>query len=649
MRNDYGLGFWEQDIEETSRSGGGIRPMPSIPETGWIMPDDFPSLEGQGAIAVDCETYDPELKTRGPGAFRDGYICGVSVGTEAGFRRYYPVRHEMGENMDQEKVFSWLSRELSRPVPKVGTNLLYDLGFFAAAGIKIVGPYYDVQVAEPLLDENKLTYALEALAQDWLSEGKPQNVMKDWLIRAFGETNYKSNIYRAPASVVGPYAEGDVDLPLRIFLLQKRELENRGLWDLFLLEIRLIPMLLAMWRRGVRVDLDKAEQLYDRLAGEQLKVLERIKHETGVEPDIWASDSLMKMFDSVGVQYPYTEPSKIYPQGKPSFRKDWLTACTHPVGRMVMEARRLDKFKGTFVQGYILDGNIDGVIHCQFHQLRSDMGGTVSGRFSSSHPNLQNIPIRDPELGPILRAIFIAERGKRWWKFDWSQIEFRLAIHHAARLKLYGAQTVVDQYHNDPSTDYHAVVAMITGLPRSSAKNINFGIIYGLGLDALAQQLGVSLEVATRMYRDYMRRVPFVGRLRNAAMDTAAKTGIITTLSGRQRHFNVWEKGGIYYPHRIPGSRRAFVHKALNARLQGDAADIMKTAMADAWDAGLFDDAILGAPHLTVHDELDGSDDDTPQSNEALTELKNIMETCVKLLVPLKADGGTGLNWGAIK
>jgi DNA polymerase-1 len=262
---------------------------------------------------------------------------------------------------------------------------------------------------------------------------------------------------------------------------------------------------------------------------------------------------------------------------------------------------------------------------------------------------LQNIPIRDSELGKLIRSIFIAELDRRWWKFDWSQIEFRLAIHHAGRMKLFGAQAVVDQYRNDPTTDYHAVVASITGLPRSSAKNINFGIIYGLGLEALADQLGVSLEVATRMYRDYMKRVPFVGRLRNAARDTAAKTGIIKTLSGRERHFNVWERGGEYRPFRFPGSQRAFTHKALNARLQGDAADVMKTAMVDAWEAGVFDDAYLGAPHLTVHDELDGSDDDSPASNQALRELRNIMETCVQLLVPLKADGGTGPNWGSIE
>jgi DNA polymerase I-like protein with 3'-5' exonuclease and polymerase domains len=641
MRPDASGLFWH-DEPDITRSGSGIRPVPPIPETGWILPDSYPSLEGQGAIAIDVETYDPELKTRGPGAFRDGKLVGVSIGTEAGFRRYYPIAHEMGENLPKEKVIQWLRRELKRTVPKIGANLLYDLAYFAAEDIEVTGPYYDVQVAEPLLNENRLSYSLENLARDWLKEGKVQNVMKEWLVRAFGETNYKANIYRAPATVVGPYAEGDVDLPLRVFALQRRELESRGIWNLFLLESRLIPLLLAMWRRGVRVDLDKAEQLYKKLAGQQVNVIAEIKRVSGIEPDIWAADSLAQIFDAAGIPYLYTEKT-----GKPSFRKEWLAACTHPVGQLVMEARRLDKFKGTFVKGYILDGNVNGRIHCQFHPLRSDDGGTVSGRFSSSHPNLQNIPIRDPELGPLIRSIFIAELGQRWWKFDWSQIEFRLAIHHAARMKLKGAQAIVDQYMTDPTTDYHKVVATITGLARSAAKNLNFGIIYGLGIEAMAQTLGVDIDTATRMYREYLRRVPFIGQLRNKAMNHASRTGIIETLSGRQRHFDVWEKGGQYFYERVKGAKRAFTHKALNARLQGDAADIMKTAMADSWDAGVFD--YIGAPHLTVHDELDGSENESPAALEALAELKHIMETCVPLSLPLRADGGTGLNWGAIE
>ena len=642
MRNDYGLGFWEQDIDISTRSGGGIRPMPPIPETGWTMPTDYPSLEGQGAIAIDVETFDPELKTRGPGAYRDGYICGVSVGTEAGFRRYYPIMHEMGENLDKEKVVKWLRRELKRPVPKIGANLLYDLAYFAAEGIEVTGPFYDVQVAEPLLDENRLSYNLETLSRDWLKEGKVQNVMKEWLVAAFGETNYKSNIYRAPASVVGPYAEGDVDLPLRVFALQKKELEKRGLWDLFLLESKLIPLLLAMWKRGVRVDLDKAGQLYEQLAGRQIDTIDEIKRLSGIEPDIWAAYSLAQIYDSAGIPYLRTEKTN-----KPSFRKEWLASCTDPVSKLIMEARRLDKYKGTFVQGYILDGHTNGRIHCQFNQLKSDEGGTVSGRFSSSHPNLQNIPIRDTELGPLIRSMFVAEHEQRWWKFDWSQIEFRLAIHHASRMRLKGAQQVIDQYLTDPTTDYHQVVASITGLHRSSAKSLNFGIIYGLGIDAMANGLHVDIDTATKMYKEYLKRVPFIGQLRRAAMETASKFGIITTLSGRHRHFDMWEKDGQYSNQRFAGAKRAFTHKALNARLQGDAADIMKTAMVDAWEAGVFD--YIGPPHLTVHDELDGSEDETKQALEALRELKHIMETCVTLQLPLRADGGTGLNWGSIE
>jgi len=638
--------FWEDIPPVATRGSSGPRPLPPIPDTGWKLPEDYPSLEGQGAIAIDIEAYDPDLKTLGPGALRDGYMCGVSIGTEAGFRRYYPIAHEIGPNLDREKVFRWLRRELKRPVPKIGANILFDLMYLSVADIEVTGPFYDVQIAEPLLDENKLSYTLNNIAIEWLGEGKPQNEMRDWLVAAFGETNYKSNIWRAPPTVIGPYAEGDVDLPLRIFKLQREELERQGVWELFVLESKLLPMLLAMWRRGVPVNIAKTEELRDKLRGRQADVLLKIKAESGVDVDIWAADSLAQVFDTAGIMYPRTEKTN-----KPSFRKDWLAVCPHPVGRLVMDARRLDKFCGTFLEGALLEGSINGIVHCQFHPLKSDDGGTVSGRFSSSHPNLQNIPIRDQELGHLIRCLFEAEFGKIWWKFDWSQIEFRLGIHHAFRLKLRGAEAVVEQYRNDPATDYHKVVAAITGLERKFAKNINFGIIYGLGIDALADQLGVSFEVAQQMYRDYLRRVPFLGKLREKAMEHAMKTGIITTLSGRHRHFDTWEKktrdGVYYFPSYVKGSKRAFTHKALNARLQGDAADIMKTAMVNAWEAGVFHE--IGAPHLTVHDELDGSVEDIPVHHEALRELKHIMETCVELLVPLRADGGTGPNWGSIE
>jgi len=640
QRDDaFGL-FWE-DIPRRSARQALLVPhqLPPVPETNWKLPTDYPSLDGQGAIAIDVETYDPDLKSLGPGALRDGYICGVSVGTEAGFRRYYPIAHQDGPNLEREIVFDWLRRELKRPVPKIGAHLLYDLMYLTVADIKVTGPFYDVQIAEPLLDENKLSYSLESISQEWLGEGKQQNVMREWLVKAYGETNYKSNIFRAPPSIVGPYAESDVDLPLRVFKLQRAELEKLNLWSLFMMESNLIPMLLAMWRRGVPVNISKTEELRDSLRNRQATVLQDIKDQSGIDVDIWAAASLAKVFDKAGVPYLYTEKT-----GKPSFRKEWLAACKAPVAQSIMEVRRLDKFCGTFLEGYLLEGSVNGIVHCQFHQLKSDDGGTVSGRLSSSNPNLQNVPIRDEELGKLIRSLFEAESKQQWIKLDYSQIEFRLAIHHAARLQLRGAQAVVDQYINDSTTDYHRVVAGITGMPRAIAKNINFAIIYGAGIEKLSNNLGVTTEIAQRMYNDYMRRVPFVGQLRDRAQEHAAKHGVITTLSGRNRRFSMWEKRGYYFRDYVKGARRAFTHKALNARLQGDAADMMKKGMVDSWNSGVFD--YIGAPHLSVHDELDISTDKTTSSIEAIRELKNIMENCYQLLVPVRVDSSTGPNWG---
>jgi len=247
--DEYGI-FWEEPVKERAARNDGPRVLPPAPDTGWTLPegrDAFPSLQGQGWISLDTETYDPDLQDKGPGALRPGYIAGVSVGTQAGYRRYYPIAHQIGPNLPKEYVFEWLDQELNTDIPKVGARLLYDLEFLSVAGVRVQGPFYDVQVAEPLLDETHFEYSLESIAQRHLQEGKAESVMLDWLKRAFGDvTNIKRNIWRAPSSVVGPYAESDVDLPLRIFDVQKKMLEDEELWDLFILESKLIPMLLAM-------------------------------------------------------------------------------------------------------------------------------------------------------------------------------------------------------------------------------------------------------------------------------------------------------------------------------------------------------------------------------------------------------------------
>ena len=176
--------------------------------THTINADYFPSLAGMGAIAFDVETFDPQLKERGPGAHRDGYIVGIAVGTEAGYRNYYPIAHEAGQSLPEENVLSWLRRELNKDVAKIGANLIYDLAFLSAAGVDVRGPFYDVQVAEPLLDENRFTYSLESLAQKYLGEHKVEQTLSDWMIQAFGKKD-KDAIWKAPSDIVAPYAIGD--------------------------------------------------------------------------------------------------------------------------------------------------------------------------------------------------------------------------------------------------------------------------------------------------------------------------------------------------------------------------------------------------------------------------------------------------------
>jgi len=620
----------------------------------------FPSLRGQGLIAVDCETHDPLLKTNGPGWHRDDtYIAGVAIGTEAGFRQYYPIQHAGGGNMDYDKVIRYLDSELCHAdEPKTGAHLLYDHGFLEQTGIRLRGPLWDIQNAEPLLDENKFTYSLESLSKQYLGIGKIDDELDEWIKANVNEPDAKRNpkryIARAPGDIVAPYAIGDVNHPLEIFKRQKPELERQGLWDIFQIESRLIPMLYRMRARGVAVDLDRAEQMHRRMRQEQQIARNEMRRMVGFDVEVWAAKSLERAFNELSLSFPRTPKTD-----KPSFTKPFMERMEHPFVKLVLEDRRLDKMCGTFLEGCILEGHYNGRVYCQFNQQKSDDGGAVSGRFSSSNPNLQFIPVRTDE-GKLLRSMFIPDRGQSWWKVDYSQIEFRLMVHDATCLGLRGATEIAQRFHDDPDTDFHEVVAQIvfgenfTKEQRSRGKTINFGLAFGEGEKKLASQLGVSLEQGQAVIAEYHRKVPFMSKLADEFVRRASSDGEVSTLWGRIRRFpwgrTKWNDDGsnsvTILPHRVPGAKRVFTHKALNARIQGSAADVMKKAMVDLDDSGVFNQ--LGMPMLTVHDELDGSCPPDRQSLEALRELKNVMENTVSLKVPLRVDVDTGENWGTV-
>lgn len=629
---------------------------------------DFPRLDSADIIAVDCETYDPDLTEKGVGAVRDGYIVGVAIATRDQ-QWYFPVAHEGGGNYDRAQVFRWLNDALSTDIPKVGANLAYDVTYLWSEGVQIQGPFYDIQVAEPLLDENKFSYSLETLSQERLGVGKDEAAMCEYIRQHFGakEGKEKGYIWKCPAHIVAPYAKQDVALPIQIFDQQFKELREQELEDLFMMETELLPILVRMHLNGVRVDSTYADQL----SVEWAKHLQQLEHQfKGINPG--SGKDLARYLDSIGVEYPRHKPTaamlaKGVDTGNPKLDAKVLEALEEraPLLKTIAEAKRYRHFLNTFINGYIVNSHINGRVHGTFNQLKGDEYGTVTGRLSASKPNLQNIPNpeKDPYFSSKCRGMFLPEVGQEWLRYDFSQIEYRLLVHFANTLEGGSADLAVAMYHDDPTTDFHQMCADLTGVTRKQAKNINFGLVYGMGVDKLAASLGLSKIEAQSVFKLYHSKAPFAKAFGEAASQRAAKRGYITTIGKRRRRFDSWESAKwLPKDKRIDGEvytlkdrqeavdrwgavRRAGTHKAGNAVLQGSSADITKKAMVEGYKRGIYD--VLGFPLVTVHDELGFSvETGDPRHEEAAREMKEIMETVYKLAVPVLVSDGRGKSWG---
>ena len=631
--------------------------------------EQFPDLSNEKLICIDVETNDPGIRNHlGVGTRRGGYICGLGVGTPDK-QWYFPVRHELGGNMDREQVFNWAREQLCKQnQPKLFANALYDLDYLHAEGIPVTGPYNDVQIAEPLIDENRRSYALNSLAHYYTREGKDESDLYQWCANKYGgkpERKQAGNIWRAPVHIVEPYAHSDCYLPFPIFEKQQCVLQQENLTDLYNMEIDLLEPLLAMRQAGIRFDAERAVDVESLMEAEEACAQHKLDILAGFHVEVWAATSVAKIFDKYGLPYPLTPKSK-----KPSFTQSWLEELAgstalqkqpqhaqraSTIAALVGAIRRWNKAKGTFVQG-LIKYSTNGRIHTEFNQLRSDQYGTVSGRFSSSSPNLQNQPSRDPELLALIRSLFIPEDDHELVAFDYSQIEFRVLTHYGRGAS---ADTARAMYLDNPNTDFHEMVAELTGMERTPAKNCTFALAYGAGVGKLAAMIGCSLNEAKEMFNTYHRRLPFLQELSKSTMRVANNRGYIRTIMNRRRRFNTWENKdwdlkGAPLPyeeavkiHGQPNIRRAKTYTALNALSQGTAADIAKKALVDIWKSGVCN--IAGVPLLLVHDEIVFSIPKTKEGAEARKEIKYIMENTIKLRVPLRVSVAAGNNWGECK
>ena len=611
------------------------------PPSEWMPPEKFPNLKDAKLISVDLETRDPNLIKMGPGwARNDGNIVGIAISN--GDRSwYFPFGHGGGYNLSESVVKKWAKDVLENPnINKVFHNAPYDVGWLRWWGINVKGRIFDTMIAAPLVNENRFSYTLDSLSRDFLDERKNERLLRE-VSEEWG-LDPKADMWKLPAQYVGEYAEQDARLTFKLWEYLQVEMNRQDIWSIFNLETELQPTLIDMRWKGVRVDIERADTLKEELKEKEQGLLKEIQVLSGVDVEIWAAASIAKAFDKLKVEYNRT------PTGRPSFTRNSLLNHPHPLAKLIVECREVNKAHTTFIDT-ILKHNHKGRIHAEIHQLRSQMGGTVTGRMSYANPNLQQIPAKNKDLGPRIRGLFIPEEGCKWASFDYSQQEPRLVVHYGVLSHLQKVDAFVENYKKD--TDFHQMVADMADITRKQAKTINLGLFYGMGKGRLMDELGIDKNEATQLLDEYYSKVPFLKQLANEASHQASKEGVIRTLLGRRCRFHLYEPAmfGIYKPRPLeearqeygPSIRRAFTYKALNRLIQGSASDMTKQAMVNLSEAGII-------PMLQIHDELAVSVE-KENLKEKTKQIKKIMEECVKLEVPNKVDVAIGNNWGTCK
>ena len=606
----------------------------------WSAPLDYRDLREAKEIAIDLETKDTGINEGlGSGwATNSGEIIGFAVATE-GFQAYYPFGHFGGGNLIKEQVLQYMSDVCALPCRKIFHNAQYDVGWLNAYGVEVRGEIVDTMIAGALIDENRYTYRLNSLAKDYLGELKAETDLNE-AAKAHG-VDPKMEMWMLPAEHVGYYAEQDARLTYLLWQRFKHEIFKQNLNTIWQLEKNLLPTLIKMRKKGIRVNVEKAEQLQQQFAVKEKNILQQIKKLVGKDIDIWAARQIAFAFDKLGIDYPKSPKSK-----EPSFTQNWLVNNDTEISKLIVSAREINKFHNTFLNS-IMKYEYKGRIHAEINQLRSDNGGTVSGRLSMSNPNLQQLPARNKEFGPLIRGLFLPEEGYKWGSFDYSQQEPRLVVHYASSIGegYEGSQELVEAYAN-ADADFHQTVADLVGIDRKQAKTIGLGLMYGMGKNKLANMLGLGFDEASALIGKFNRRAPFVKMLSDRCMKKANEEGVIRTKLGRKCRFEMWEPRdfGIHTPETFENAsakyganniKRAFTYKALNRLIQGSAADQTKQAIVACVDLGYL-------PLLQIHDELCFNVQDGD-----VKKIVRAMENCVKLNVPSVVDVAIGDDFGS--
>lgn len=623
----------------------------------WTPPAlaDLPSWAEAKRVAIDTETRDELLNELGPGVRRGGYIVGISFAIEDGPAAYLPIRHAGGGNLPVDQVLAYLRTQAATFKGELcGANLGYDLDFLTEEGVTFNPKFFrDIQVAEPLIDENQFRYSLEAIAAKYGFAGKNETILRD-AADAFG-LDPKKDLWKLHSKYAGVYAEQDAAAICPLLRRQERELDAQDLWGIYDLESRLLPVLVRMRRRGVKVDFEQLARVEEYSIQQEQVACDSIYQQSFVRiavGEINQKTLVAKALDNLKIPYMMGK------DGKPSLPKSFFKSLgNNPAAKAILDARRFNKMQQFCVS--IRKYETHGRIHATFNQLRrdkddgsGDLEGAGPGRLSCVDPNLQQAPSKKlGEVGKMFRAIFVPEDGCEWNCADWSGQEPRMAVHGAAISHCTGAQAAVDYYNNDPKADLHCLTTRLIaprlrdkdkGDPefdrvRDIAKVVYLGRLYGMGDAKLCHTLGYPTTTATirgelrevageegnKFLAEFNAAVPWIKQFAYKAKEAALAKGYIRTILGRRIHYVQGE-----------GNER----KAANNYVQGSSADQAKLALVMLDSAGI-------PLQLAVHDEADWSDNDGGRVKMAV----EIMETCLPLRVPSKVDLESGPDWGYIK
>lgn len=628
-----------------------------LPDSSWERPTELPDLRRCTEVALDTETRDDGLSAgRGSGwVYRAGHVIGFSAAWREGRTvrsEYYPIRHPDTKNFPVEMVHQWWRDHLASSTCRfIFHNAPYDLGWMRAeADVRPPAMIDDTTCMAVMLDENRLTYKLGPLAMAHGLSGKDETLlMEAGATYGVKPGDLKKKMHLLPARYVGPYGAGDAEQTLLLSELMRPLLDEQELVGAYQTEMDLIPMIQEMRLRGIRVDVERAAEAARELRRQRDVVLVELTRQLGTRQlDMEAvrkGRNLEAWHDAHKISYPRTPKTKVG-----SFSADWMRKHEHWLPRSIARAEQLEEAASKFIQGFIIDYSHRGRLHAEVKQFLSDDGGTRTHRLAYADPALQQMPgDKQPELKKIIRGLFLPEPGERWVALDYSQQEYRLIVHFACRLQLPGAEDARERYLTDPKTDFHQLVADMTGLPRRNAKDVNFAKVFGAGIPQFASMTGLAPDRAKQIMEQYDEQLPFPRALSQECSQLANQRGWVRMIDGARAHYDRWEPawrdGNAYVAvhsqeaarKKWPGQRlkRAFTHKAMNALIQGSAARQTKIGMVQCWREKLV-------PLIQMHDELSFSFSNQRDAVRAA----EIMRDAVRLEVPMLVDAEFGASWG---